>query len=248
MIRNQDWELYASGPSVANSPAAASTDSSPNPFRASRAAVRGDAPRLATIAAARSASGGSAPTASPPAPAKRRRRQQRPDRLVAEAAVGERRGALRPRTVRRRRSRRARGLRAHRPDDRPPRRRGRAARRSAGATGRGAGARRAARSIGSDALAVASSSSGTGVTSARALLVGQQPRRDHLPGRRLRLDRAQDPLHHVGMLLQERRRVLAALTEALVAEREVGTGLLDGLLLDPRCRAPCPPTRCRRRR
>src|SRR5690242_4399047 len=61
------------------------------------------------------------------------------------------------------------------------------------------------------------------------LLLREEPGGDHLLRRCLRLDGAQDPLHHVGMLLEERRRVLAALAEALVAEGEVRARLLDDL-------------------
>src|SRR5581483_8448243 len=60
---------------------------------------------------------------------------------------------------------------------------------------------------------------------------GQQARRDDLLGPDLELDLLEDLLRHVGMLTQERRRVLASLAQPLVAEAEVGARLRDDLAL-----------------
>src|SRR5262249_29653847 len=62
----------------------------------------------------------------------------------------------------------------------------------------------------------------------------QEPRRDDLALGRLRLYLLQDPLHDVRVLLEERRCVLAALTETLVAEAEVRARLRDDLPLERR--------------
>jgi hypothetical protein len=55
-----------------------------------------------------------------------------------------------------------------------------------------------------------------------------------LVGSELRLNRAEDLPADVRVLAQERRRVLATLSEPLVVEREVRTGLLDDLALEGR--------------
>src|SRR6266571_4395579 len=68
----------------------------------------------------------------------------------------------------------------------------------------------------------------------RALRSRQQPRRDDLLRSELRLDARENRLAHVRMLAQERRRVLPALPEPLVVEREVRAGLLDDLPVETR--------------
>src|SRR5687768_11704924 len=61
----------------------------------------------------------------------------------------------------------------------------------------------------------------------------QEPRRDDLLRRSLRLDLSEDRLHEIRVLLEERGRVLPALAEPLVAVAEVRPGLLDDLPLQP---------------
>src|SRR5947207_11776955 len=55
----------------------------------------------------------------------------------------------------------------------------------------------------------------------------QQPCRNDLALGGLHLHLLQDPLHDVGVLLEERRRVLTALAETRVAEAEVRARLRD---------------------
>src|SRR5918994_3759320 len=74
---------------------------------------------------------------------------------------------------------------------------------------------------------------GLDVVGRAGLRSGQQSRRRDLLGPELRLERPDDPLRHVRVLAQERRRVLPALSEALVVEAEVRAGLLHDLPLEP---------------
>ena len=70
--------------------------------------------------------------------------------------------------------------------------------------------------------------------SATAICVdGKEPRGRNLLGPDRRLDAGEDSLTDVGMLAQERGRVLAPLAEPLVAEAEVRARLLDDLALEP---------------
>src|SRR4029079_10643437 len=62
----------------------------------------------------------------------------------------------------------------------------------------------------------------------------QEARRDDLLWPELELDLLEDLLRHVGMLAQERGRVLPALAEPLVAEAEVRARLRNDLALDAR--------------
>src|SRR5262245_37851416 len=62
---------------------------------------------------------------------------------------------------------------------------------------------------------------------------GQQPGGSDLILSELCLDPSQDRLRDVGMLAEERGRVLAALAEPLVLEAEVRARLLDDLALEP---------------
>src|SRR5213075_1674970 len=66
-----------------------------------------------------------------------------------------------------------------------------------------------------------------------ALRNRQQSGARHLFGPELDLDLRDDPLADIGMLTQERGRVLAALSEALVVEAEVRAGLLHDLPFEP---------------
>jgi hypothetical protein len=66
----------------------------------------------------------------------------------------------------------------------------------------------------------------------RAFALRQEPGRDDRVGPELGLDGAEDALGDVGVLLQERGRVLAALAEALVGEAEVRARLLHELPLE----------------
>ena len=162
-----------------------------------------------------------APPAPPPARARRAPAStasrvdaaaaRRSNRIAVVALAARReRSAGAPRSGRRRRSRPARAGRAPRPA-RPRRRRpSRAARRARERDGRGGAATRAATSIGSAACHRSAAprrppcSSLCAISSPVADL-RQEPGRDHLPSGRLRLDRMQDRLDDVRVLLEERR-------------------------------------------
>ena len=82
----------------------------------------------------------------------------------------------------------------------------------------------------------------------RVVAHGQQAGGDDGVGPDLGLDGAEDLLGDVGMLPQERSRVLPALSEALVAIAEVRAGLLDELPLERDVEDAPPPRRSPRRR